>query len=119
MPRAVRRAGRRRRGPWIQELNLPWIPAFGIGFHLALDGLSLLLVLLTGLLGLACVGVSWGNIQRQPGFYYFNLLLALAGILGVFLALDLFLFYFFWELMLVPMYFLIRCGGTSAARPRP
>ena len=98
-------------GPWIEELALPWIASFGIGFHLALDGLSLLLVLLSGLLGLACVGISWGTIQRQAGFYYFNLLLTLAGILGVFLALDLFLFYFFWELMLVPMYFLILLWG--------
>ncbi len=98
-------------GPWIEELALPWIVPFGIGFHLALDGLSLLLVLLSGLLGLACVGISWGTIQRQPGFYYFNLLLTLAGILGVFLSLDLFLFYFFWELMLVPMYFLILLWG--------
>jgi NADH-quinone oxidoreductase subunit M len=98
-------------GPWIEELALPWIPSFGIGLHLALDGLSLLLVLLSGLLGLASVGVSWGTIQRQAGFYYFNLLLTLAGILGVFLALDLFLFYFFWELMLVPMYFLILLWG--------
>jgi NADH-quinone oxidoreductase subunit M len=98
-------------GPWIEELVLPWIPSFGIDFHLALDGLSLLMVLLTGLLGLASVGVSWGTTQRQAGFYYFNLLATLAGILGVFLSLDLFLFYFFWELMLVPMYFLILLWG--------
>jgi NADH-quinone oxidoreductase subunit M len=104
-------------GPWIEQLNVPWIVAFGIDFHLALDGLSLLLVLLTGVLGLACVGISWSTIQRQPGFYYFNLLWTLAGVLGVFLSLDLFLFYFFWELMLVPMYFLILIWGHERRQP--
>ena len=98
-------------GPWLAELSLPWIPQFGIRFHLAIDGLSLLLVLLTVLLGLMSVAASWTEIRERVGFFHLNLMWVLAGILGVFLAMDLFLFYFFWELMLVPMYFLIAIWG--------
>ncbi len=107
----LRGAGLSAHAPWLAEFNRPWIPQFGIGFHLGLDGLSLLLVLLTNLLGLIAVAASWNEIQERVGFFHFNLMWVLSGILGVFLALDLFLFYFFWELMLVPMYFLIALWG--------
>jgi NADH-quinone oxidoreductase subunit M len=96
---------------FIARISLPWIPSAGINLELALDGLSLPLILLTALLGLIAVGISWGSIQSSVGFYHFNLLLVLAGITGVFLAFDLLLFYLFWELMLVPMYFLIDVWG--------
>jgi NADH-quinone oxidoreductase subunit M len=96
---------------WVEELQASWVPRFGIGFHLALDGLSLILVALTVFLGILSVLVSWKEIRERVGFFHFNLLWVLAGILGVFLALDLFLFYFAWELMLVPMYFLIGIWG--------
>ncbi|MCL4303563.1 MAG: NADH-quinone oxidoreductase subunit M [Anaerolineae bacterium] len=96
---------------WLVQLNLAWIPQFGINFHLALDGLSLLMVALTVFLGFMAVAASWTDIQEQVGFFHFNLMWILAGIVGVFLALDLFLFYFFWEMMLVPMYFLISIWG--------
>jgi NADH-quinone oxidoreductase subunit M len=96
---------------WIQELNWKWFPAFGIHFHLAMDGLSLLLVVLTSLLGMVGVLASWSEIQEAVGFFHLNLLWVLAGIVGVFLAMDLFLFYFAWELMLIPMYFLIAIWG--------
>ncbi len=76
-----------------------------------MDGLSLLLVLLTLFLGIVSVLASWTEITTSIGFFHLNLLWILAGILGVFLALDLFLFYFAWELMLVPMYFLIAIWG--------
>jgi NADH-quinone oxidoreductase subunit M len=99
---------------WQQEFMLPWIPRFGISFHLGLDGLSLLMVLLTGALGLAAVVCSWREIQKYVGFFYLNLLWNLAGVIGVFLALDMFLFFFFWEMMLVPMYFLIALWGHSS-----
>ena len=99
---------------WIEQLNWGWIPQFGIRFHLGLDGLSLLLILLTLFLGVVSVVISWTDITRAVGFYHFNLLWILAGILGVFLSLDLFLFYFAWELMLVPMYFLISIWGANA-----
>ena len=96
---------------WLIDIQSNWIPQFGIGMHLALDGLSLLLLLLTFFLGIIAVLISWKEINSKVGFYHFNLLLILAGIVGVFLSLDLFLFYFFWELMLVPMYFLIGIWG--------
>ncbi len=96
---------------WIEQVDVPWIAHFGIRFHLALDGLSLLLVMLTFFLGAISVLASWKEIQHDVGFFHFNLMWILAGITGVFLALDLFLFYFAWELMLVPMYFLIAIWG--------
>jgi len=96
---------------WLIDIRLNWIPAFGISFHLALDGLSLVMLILTFFLGIVSVIISWKEIDSKVGFFHFNLLLILAGITGVFLSLDLFLFYFFWELMLVPMYFLIGIWG--------
>ena len=98
-------------GVWLTEVNFEWIPRIGIRFHLGMDGLSLLLVLLTAFLGIVSVAASWTEIREGVGFFHFNLLWSLAGITGVFLSLDLFLFYFFWELMLVPMYFLIVLWG--------
>jgi NADH-quinone oxidoreductase subunit M len=99
------------RGTWLIELNRPWIPQLGINIHLAMDGLSLVLVALTLFLGIISVACSWTEIREKTGFFHLNLMAILAGILGVFLSLDLFLFYFFWELMLVPMYFLISIWG--------
>ncbi len=99
------------RGTWLVELNTAWIPQLGIGIHLAVDGLSLLLVALTLFLGILSVLCSWTEIRERVGFFHLNMMAILAGILGVFLSLDLFLFYFFWELMLVPMYFLISIWG--------
>jgi NADH-quinone oxidoreductase subunit M len=96
---------------WLIELKWSWIPQFGINFHLALDGLSLLLIMLTIFLGILSVLTSWQEIQERVGFFHFNMLWILAGIIGVFTAIDLFLFYFFWEVMLIPMYFLIGIWG--------
>lgn len=96
---------------WLVDIQYDWIPQFGIGVHFALDGLSLLMLLLTFFLGIISVLISWKEINTKVGFFHFNLILILAGIVGVFLSLDLFLFYFFWELMLVPMYFLIGIWG--------
>ncbi|MBV9084449.1 MAG: NADH-quinone oxidoreductase subunit M [Acidobacteriaceae bacterium] len=96
---------------WFAELDHPWIPQLGIRFHLAIDGLSVALLLLTFFLGLMSILASWTEIQERVGFFHFNLLWVLAGITGVFLTVDLFLFYLFWELMLVPMYFLIGIWG--------
>ena len=69
-----------------------------------------LLIVLTGLLGLVSIAVSWREITDRVGLFHLAAV-ALAGIIGVFLSLDLFLFYFFWELMLIPMYFLIGLWG--------
>src|SRR5690606_11243086 len=98
---------------WALELRYPWIARLGIDLHLALDGLSLLMVVLTGLLGVLSVLCSWSEIQHHVGFFHLNLLWILGGVVGVFLAMDLFLFFFFWEMMLVPMYFLIALWGHS------
>jgi NADH-quinone oxidoreductase subunit M len=98
-------------GRWLVETNLAWIPQFGIRLHLAIDGLSLALLLLTYFLGIMAILSSWTEIRERVGFFHFNLLWVLAGITGVFLAADLFVFYLFWELMLVPMYFLIGIWG--------
>jgi len=102
--------------PWFIDYRTDWIPSFGIGFHVYMDGLSAVLLLLTFFLGLLSVLCSWKEIRERSGFYYFNLLWTLAGISGVFVAMDLFLFYFFWEVMLVPMYFLIAIWGDSNRR---
>jgi NADH-quinone oxidoreductase subunit M len=99
---------------WMIDYNVPWITQFGISLHFALDGLSLLMLLLTFFLGLLAVIISWKEITENVGFFHFNILWILAGITGVFLAMDLFLFYFFWELMLIPMYFLIGIWGHEA-----
>jgi NADH-quinone oxidoreductase subunit M len=96
---------------WFIEINYPWIPQLGINLHFAMDGLSLLLVLLTNFLGIMAVTASWKEIQDRVGFFHFNLMIILGALAGVFLSLDLFLFYFFWELMLVPLYFLIGIWG--------
>jgi len=96
---------------WYAQGDWPWITQFGIRFHLAIDGLSLLLLMLTFFLGALSVVVSWTEITDEVGFFHLNLLWILTGIAGVFLAVNLFLFYFAWELMLVPMYFLIAIWG--------
>jgi NADH-quinone oxidoreductase subunit M len=96
---------------WIEEVDWTWVPQLGIHLHLALDGLSLLLVVLSIILGIAAVLASWKEIGEGVGFFHFNLMWILAGILGVFLSVDLFLFYFSWEMMLIPMYFLISIWG--------
>jgi NADH-quinone oxidoreductase subunit M len=96
---------------WLIKLDIPWIPQWGINFSLALDGLSLVMLLLTFFLGLLAILTSWNEIKSKVGFFHFNLLWVLAGITGVFLTMDLFLFYFFWEVMLIPMYFLIGIWG--------
>lgn len=98
---------------WMVDFQQKWIPSFGISFHLAIDGLSLVLLTLTFFLGILAVLCSWKEVTERVGFYHFNLLWILAGISGVFMAMDLFLFYFFWEVMLIPMYFLIGIWGSK------
>jgi len=93
------------------EVSRAWIPAYGISYHLGVDGLSLWLVILTTFLTPIALLGSWSSIHdRVRGFNVFMLLLE-AGMVGVFVALDLFLFYIFWEAMLIPMYFLIGIWG--------
>lgn len=92
------------------EEKLRWIPSFNIRYYLGVDGLSLPMVLLTALLTFLGVFVSWNTKKAVKGYFALFLLLD-TGMVGVFLSLDFFLFYIFWELMLLPMYFLIGVWG--------
>ena len=103
---------------WLWEFQRAWIPQLGISFHLGLDGLGIVLIVLTAVLGMLAVGCSWREIQRHVGFFHLNLLWNLAGVIGVFMALDLFLFFLLWEVMLVPMYFLIALWGHGSGAKR-
>ncbi|GIW73055.1 MAG: NADH:ubiquinone oxidoreductase subunit M [Planctomycetota bacterium] len=91
--------------------HVPWIERFGIAYSLGLDGVSLLLVLLTTLLGPVGVLASWNAIDRRTKEFYASFLLLEASVLGVFMARDLVLFYVFWEVMLVPMFLIIAVWG--------
>src|ERR1700722_8477305 len=90
-----------------------WIPSVGAHFTLGIDGLSYLLVMLTTVLGPLAILSSWSAIKKREKEYYILLLLLQTGMLGVFMSLDFFLFYVFWEVMLVPMYFLIGVWGSE------
>ncbi len=87
-----------------------WIPAYNISYFVGIDGISISMVLLTALLSFLCIFASWGIEKGVKGYFALFLLLD-AGMMGVFVALDFFLFYIFWELMLLPMYFLIGIWG--------
>src|SRR5947208_13277336 len=90
--------------------QLSWIPSVGINYSLGVDRISLLLVTLTALLTLVCIGASFGVEQKVKNYMAFMLLLE-SGIIGVFLSTNLFLFYIFWEVMLIPAYFLVGSWG--------
>ncbi len=90
--------------------KLSWIPTFNIHYYVGCDGLSITMILLTTLLSFLCIFASWGIKEGVKGYFLMFLLLE-AGMLGVFVSLDFFLFYIFWELMLLPMYFLIGIWG--------
>jgi NADH-quinone oxidoreductase subunit M len=89
----------------------PWLPAYGISYKLGIDGLSLWLIILTTFLTPLSLLGSWASIDKRVKEFNIFMLLLEAGMLGVFCALDLFLFYIFWEAMLIPMYFLIGIWG--------
>jgi len=92
----------------------PWVPSLDISYHLGVDGISLLLVVLTTFLTPIALLASWDSITSRLKGYVALMLLLEAGTLGVFLSLDMFLFYVFWEFMLIPMYFIIGIwGGTE------
>jgi NADH-quinone oxidoreductase subunit M len=90
-----------------------WIPSIAAKYSLGIDGISFLLVMLTTFLGMIAILSSWSAIQMRTKEYYILLLLLQTGMLGVFMSLDFFLFYVFWEVMLVPMYFLIGVWGSD------
>src|SRR6202167_4572958 len=93
--------------------NYDWIHSIGAHYTLGIDGISLLLVILTTLLGAISILSSWSAIKMRRKEYYILFLLLQVGMLGVFMSLDFFLFYMFWEVMLVPMYFLIGVWGSD------
>ncbi|MGY8767657.1 MAG: complex I subunit 4 family protein [Pirellulales bacterium] len=97
--------------PGLQNVvNNSWIPTFDINYFLGLDGISFPLVLLTAVISVFAMGASW-SIDKYVKGYCILFLVLLAGMMGVFMALDFFLFYIFWEVMLLPMYFLIGVWG--------
>jgi len=97
--------------PFQFENSLSWIPSIGVSYHVGVDGISVLLILLTTVLGFLAVLSSWTAITDRVKEYYAMMLILQTGMLGVFISLDFFLFYVFWEVMLVPMYFLIGVWG--------
>jgi NADH-quinone oxidoreductase subunit M len=88
-----------------------WIPAWGVKYFLGIDGISVLFILLSTLLSVLCVTISWYSIEKKVKEFYASILLIEGAMIGVFCALDLFLFYIFWEAMLIPMYLLIGVWG--------
>ena len=107
---------------WRFQIGLPgyqfretadWIPSIGAHYALGIDGISFLLVMLTTVLGAISILSSWSAIKLRKKEYYILFLLLQVGMLGVFMSLDFFLFYLFWEVMLVPMYFLIGVWGSD------
>lgn len=95
-------------------VNIPWIKTWNISYLLGIDGVSLFLILLTTfIMPIALIG-TWNSVQKNLKLYLICLLTLLSGMVGVFCALDLFLFYIFWEVMLIPMYFLIGVWGGQS-----
>src|SRR5437016_6728694 len=93
-------------------VRVPWVPGLGMNYHLAIDGVSLTMVLVTGLSAVTTVLFSW-DVEHQQNEFFFWLLLVVAGCYGVFLSADLFLFFAFYELVIVPKYFLIAVFGST------
>ncbi len=88
-----------------------WIPGLGINYHIGIDGISLWLILLTTFLTPVCILAAWNSVKKGLNGFMMSLLALETGMLGVFCSLDLFLFFVFWESMLIPMYFLIGIWG--------
>src|SRR3989338_1391487 len=101
------------RGGFQFEQRASWIPSIGVQYYIGIDGISLLLLLLTTFLGFLSILSSWTAVTERVKEYYIFMLLLQTGMLGVFISLDFFLFYIFLEAMLVPMYFLIGIWGGA------
>jgi len=93
------------------HIDREWVSSLGIHYKLGIDGISLLLVLLTTILTVLCILASWNSVTHGVKGYFISMLVLTTGMIGVFCSLDLFLFYIFWEVMLVPMYFIIGVWG--------
>ena len=101
-----------RSGEMLTVTRVPWIPSLGIEYHLAADGISLTLVLLTGVIAVAGILFSWNVALRTQEFFAFYLLL-IGAVYGVFLSYDLFLLFVFYEIVIIPKYFLIAIWGST------
>ena len=101
-----------RSGELIEIARLPWVPALGIEYHLAADGISLVLVLLTGIVAVCGVLFSW-NVEHRPREFFAFYLLLIGAVYGVFLSRDAFLLFVFYEIVIVPKYFLIAIWGST------
>jgi NADH-quinone oxidoreductase subunit M len=99
-------------GMMVTVVRVPWIPSLGIEYHLAADGISLTLLLLTGIVAIAGILFSWNIEHRAKEFFAFYLAL-IGGVYGVFLSLDLFLLFVFYEIAIIPKYFLIAIWGST------
>ncbi len=93
--------------------NFVWVQSFGINYHLGVDGISMLMVLLTTFLSVIAIIGSWNYVKDRELGFFISLLLLETGMLGVFASMDLFLFYVFWEIQLIPMYFIIGIWGGA------
>lgn len=93
--------------------NYSWIPSYGINYFVGIDGISLWLVLLTTFLTPITILASWNSINQKVKSFHICMLILETAMLGTFLAMDAVLFYFFWELMLIPMYLLVGVGEAS------
>ena len=100
-------------GIWLLAVDYPWLEVLGARFGLGLDGLSLMLLLLTAFLTVISILISWEVIQDKVGSFHFFLLFLEGCLVGLFLATDVLLFYLFWEIQLIPMFFLIGIWGHS------
>jgi len=96
---------------WQSRFQMPWIPSWGTTVDLGIDGIALTMVLLTTFIMMLAVAGSWTSVRQKTHAYYALLLVLTTGILGVFVSLDVFLFYVMWEVMLVPMYFIVGIWG--------
>ncbi|HXX42230.1 MAG TPA: NADH-quinone oxidoreductase subunit M [Chthoniobacterales bacterium] len=93
-------------------VQVPWVPALGMNYHLAIDGISLTLILVTSIVAVSAVLFSW-DVDLRPNEFFFWLLLVVGGSYGVFLSADLFLLFVFYEVVIVPKYFLIAIWGST------
>jgi len=98
--------------PFTTIIRVPWVPMLGMNYHLAVDGISLTLILVTGITAISAVLFSW-DVAHRPNEFFFWLLLVVGGSYGVFLSADLFLLFVFYELVIVPKYFLIAIWGST------
>lgn len=96
--------------------KMTWIPSLNIHYHLGIDGISILFLPMTALLFIAVIISSWTSMNAMPRLYYSLLLVLLSAILGIFSALDTMLFFLFWELTLIPIYFLVSLWGVGPNR---